>query len=237
MSTERNWKQYQEDVAAYLSALGFETKTDEAISGARGSHNIDVTARYKRAGISLLWIIECKLWKRSVPKEAVLTFQAITADVGADRGLFVAEAGFQKGAVAAATSTNLTLTSLAQLREKSKKELFEIRLRTLDDCAQEYMDRLLALGTTVRYSSNAIERRFPTGLDDSAVIGLTGRLSFMQTSLREAERGHWPAPYLTMSSDIPLFAQDFEEFFQVAEDFLAVVQEALTDLERTAQGS
>jgi hypothetical protein len=117
------WKAYQEEVASYLEQLGFETATDEPIKGARASHNIDVTARTKSAGLSQLWVIECKLWRRPVPKERALTFLGIVSDIGADRGLIFSETGFQAAAIRATSRTNVTLTSLADFRESSAEEL------------------------------------------------------------------------------------------------------------------
>jgi hypothetical protein len=39
------WRVYQDEVSGLLTQLGFATKTDERIQGARGTHDIDVTAR------------------------------------------------------------------------------------------------------------------------------------------------------------------------------------------------
>jgi hypothetical protein len=50
-----DWKQYQREVAAFLSSLGFETKVDETVHGARAEHDIDVTAHSSIAGVNQLW--------------------------------------------------------------------------------------------------------------------------------------------------------------------------------------
>ncbi len=66
-------------------------------------------------GISFAWVVECKNWKTSVPKEKVATLTAILQDVGADRGFLLSETGFQSGALRMAAKANITLTSLADL--------------------------------------------------------------------------------------------------------------------------
>ena len=126
------WKKYQNNVSELLSSLGFETDTDQTIDGARGRHGVDVTARMTIAGIPQLWVVECKLWKRPVPKERALTFLAIVQDVGADRGLLFSESGFQAGAVRAVANTNISLTSIPDFKANVSEELAEIRITTLD---------------------------------------------------------------------------------------------------------
>ena len=113
MPQKPEWADYEDKVASFLLQLGFEVQVNETIQGARAAHDIDVAARTETAGVRQLWVAECKSWKRRVPKERVLTFKGIIEDTGADRGLLFSESGFQAGAIQAAQSTNITLTSLA----------------------------------------------------------------------------------------------------------------------------
>jgi hypothetical protein len=101
MSPKPGWQQYPNALAAFLSQLGFNVRIDEPIQGARAKHKLDVTARMNVACVDQLWVIECKSWKRPVPKERVLTFLGIVDDAGAERGLLFSESGFQTGAVRA----------------------------------------------------------------------------------------------------------------------------------------
>lgn len=98
------WKQYQEAVAKFFRSIGIAADADVTLAGARGTHAVDVVARPTVAGQELLWIIECKLWKRPVPKEKILAVQAIAQDVGADRAYVMAEAGYQSGGFAVRAS-------------------------------------------------------------------------------------------------------------------------------------
>jgi hypothetical protein len=112
-----SWRDYQEEAAAFFRDLGLDATTDESIAGARGTHRVDVAVRTKRVGISQLWIIECKLWRRRVSKDHVSVLSNIVQDVGADRGIMLSESGFQAGAIPLARHSNVTLTSLSELRE------------------------------------------------------------------------------------------------------------------------
>ena len=86
---------------------------EASVKGARADHKIDVWVVFKRFGLETKWVVECKFWNTSaVPIEKVLILKSIVEDVGADRGILISKSGFQSGAIRAAQSTNITLTSL-----------------------------------------------------------------------------------------------------------------------------
>jgi hypothetical protein len=123
-----NWQDYQKAVSAFFQSIGATTSIEAPLKGVRGTHNVDVLVRLKHFGIEVLWIVECKLWKTSVPKEKVLTLQQIVQDVGADRGFLMSESGFQAGTIKSASSSNITLSSLSELHEMAGEELMKLRL-------------------------------------------------------------------------------------------------------------
>ncbi len=90
--------------------------------GARGAHDVDVLVEFTSAGLSVRWIVECKAWKRAIPKERVLVLVGVVEESGADRGLIVAESGLPGGAVRVAQHSNITLTSLDDLRANTEVE-------------------------------------------------------------------------------------------------------------------
>ena len=98
-ANESAWREYQESVAHFFRSLGFDATTDETVVGARAEHAVDVVVRGQLSGIPTVWIVECKAWKRKVPKERVGTLRNIVDDVGADRGFLMAEGGYQPGAL------------------------------------------------------------------------------------------------------------------------------------------
>ena len=104
---------------------------DASLHGARARHALDVLVEFERIGVRHRWVVECKLWKRRVPKERVLILQSVVSDVGADRGFLLSEVGFQSGAVTAARLANITLTNLTDLRENAELDAHEARLRQL----------------------------------------------------------------------------------------------------------
>jgi hypothetical protein len=69
--------------------------------------------------------VECKLWARKVTKLHVAALARIVEDVGADRGILLCEAGFQPGARKLAELSNITLTSLADMRASAAGERAE----------------------------------------------------------------------------------------------------------------
>jgi restriction system protein len=111
-----DWSDYQENTAEFFRNIGLYAMTDETIRGARTSHNVDVVVRSNHLGFDLLWLVECKHWNTPVSKLHVLALREIVSDTGADRGIMMAESGYQSGAVEAANLTNVQLTSLAELR-------------------------------------------------------------------------------------------------------------------------
>ncbi len=128
------WEQYQHDTAELLRELGFTAVVNNSLAEPNGAvHAVDVSARKVLAGIDLLWIVECKLWNKRVPMSVVGTLRTIVNDVGADRGLLMSEQGFQSGAIRQARQKNITLSSLADLRENAAEELLAARVTAAEE--------------------------------------------------------------------------------------------------------
>lgn len=136
------WAEYQERVAHHFRSIGLEAETNATLNGARTSHEIDVVVRTSHVGFDLLWLVECKRWRQRVSKLHVLALREIVSDIGADRGILMAESGHQRGAFEAAHLTNVQLTSLEEVVTTSSEalgraELREIQERT-DRCNERY---------------------------------------------------------------------------------------------------
>src|SRR5262249_32681800 len=128
------WEQYQHQTAELLRELGFTADVNHSLHEPNGAkHAVDVSARRTIAGISLLWVVECKLWNTRVPIEKVAALKGIVDSVGADRGLLMWESGFQSGAVLTARQKNITLSSLADLRANAADELLAARVRAAEE--------------------------------------------------------------------------------------------------------
>ncbi len=100
--------------------------------------------RSHHSGFDATWIVECKHWKSPVSKLHVLALREIVIDTGADRGVLLAESGFQSGAIEAANLTNVRLTSLTVLKDTTKHDVYAMRLRELFDrtekCSEQYWE-------------------------------------------------------------------------------------------------
>ncbi|MFJ8659166.1 restriction endonuclease [Streptomyces sp. NPDC093795] len=219
------WQQYQHEVAATLSQLGFTVQVEERVTGARGEHDVDVTARMASAGVTRLWVIECKRWNRAVPKECILTFSAIVADVGADRGLVFAESGFQAGAIQVARNANLTLTSLADFRESVEREIAVIRVRGLQERITALEDEFQSVWDL---DQEERDRRIAQYVGPPSAFGLSGhsavmapvlaRLSQMKEALNFASFDRWPVAYWPLDSELSIDVKAWEGLLFVIEE-------------------
>lgn len=235
MPPRPRWEEYQDEVSVFLSQMGFDVTVDETIRGARAEHKIDVTARMSIAGLDQCWLIECKSWKRRVPKERVLTFLGVVEDIGADRGLLFSESGFQAGAVYAAQNTNITLTSLADFENNFPAEVSSARAKVLDERIAGLMQAFAAVWDLPECERVAVFAQysgppgFPGLLEGTphAVIGVTARLSQMRQALEDARFNRWPVIYY------PLDHTD-GELFKVSdwEGLIFVVEKTLLACER-----
>lgn len=135
-----NWRDYQEEAAKFFRSLGLEAETDVTVKGVRTEHDVDVLVKSKHAGFEVTWIVECKLWSTKVTKLHVLALREIVSDIGADRGILLAENGFQSGALEACALTNVHLTSLHNVMITASHDIMSMRLR-------EAYDRILECKT------------------------------------------------------------------------------------------
>jgi hypothetical protein len=145
------WHDYQGRAADFFRDLGMDANVDERLKGARGQHDVDVVVRATRAGIEQVWVVECKWWRRAVTKVHVAALAQIVQDVGADRGIILSEKGFQAGAISLASSSNITLTSLAELNESAEAMDLPIRAATL--MGAWALDALGRLGQSLNLSN------------------------------------------------------------------------------------
>lgn len=145
-----SWSDYQEEVATFFRQLGLAAETNVAVPGVRTSHDIDVVVRSEHAGFHVLWVVECKAWKRAITKEKVLALRSIVDDIGADRGFVMAERGYQSGALEAARYANVMLTSLGDLRETLAFEVGMAKLKSLLERAESCRDRYWSISKSHR---------------------------------------------------------------------------------------
>lgn len=168
-----DWNEYQEEIAEFFRSIGLEANTNVIINGVRTSHDVDVVIRSNHVGFDLLWLVECKHWKRPVSKLHVLALREIVSDVGADRGILMAEKGFQRGALEAAQLTNVQLTSLAGLKVTASHALGMAELRIIQERADQCRARYWALSKDIRIKYGLREPVVPMGgYNGTEVLGI-----------------------------------------------------------------
>jgi hypothetical protein len=164
------WSGYQEKTADLFRRLGCTAETSAIVDGARARHAVDVWVTFEHFGISHRWMVECKFWKTSVTKEKILAAQQVAADVGAEKVFVLSETGFQSAAIRSAQHTNLTQTSLEDLRAVTKEELLSLALERSEI-------RLNGLGrriTALYRESDATSFRPDPGVSPGELIELMG---------------------------------------------------------------
>jgi hypothetical protein len=142
--------------------------------------------------------------------------------LGADRGILLSEAGFQAGAIEAATLTNVQLTSLAQLTQSAKLEIYAMRLR-------EFFDRLETCRE--RYWNISKEDRIKTGLrSDVGLPGYSGRemIDYCQDLLSQAMRGRYPI--MLENVHVYVYSHLKREFSDVSE-VVPILEQLISELE------
>lgn len=139
-----DWRDYQEQAAEFFRSLGLEAESDVSIQGARTKHDVDGLVKSHHAGFDVTWIVECKHWKSKISKFHVLALREIVNDTGADRGILLAESGFQSGAMEAANLTNVQVTSLIDVKKSASNAINSMKFRDKFDrlfcCKAAYRD-------------------------------------------------------------------------------------------------
>jgi hypothetical protein len=183
-------RQYEEQAATFFRSLGLQADVEVDIGGARSRHRIDVSVSGRLHAFDVKWVVECKDWKRNVPKEKVLVLQSIVQDVGADRGFLLSEKGFQAGTIRCAQYTNITLTSLQDLRHATRDSIDDLSLAqgTLRFTAGVALFDCITMHITTRYRSH----RF---IDDPEWEHCSGLRSLLEFVLCQSSARNFPIAF------------------------------------------
>jgi restriction system protein len=96
-------------VARILREAGLRVQQKKPLTIAHGTVEIDVFAQDESINPPITMLVECKHWKRPIPKSVVHAFRQVVTDSGANVGLIVSLNGFQVGAESAASLSNIHL--------------------------------------------------------------------------------------------------------------------------------
>jgi restriction system protein len=217
------WKEYQEEAASFFRSLGLEAHTDVAVKGVRTTHDVDVLVKSHHVGFEITWLVECKHWKTRVSKLHVLALREIVADVGADRGILLSEAGFQSGAIEAANLTNVQVTSLAEVSASARNDIYAMRLRELFDRIEECNDRYWDIPKDQRIEYGLRPEVGEWAYSGARIIELCRDL------LSRAIRGLYPFKTEALTA---LVTPGLPEQFNLPEEVVAVVEPLVSELEQ-----
>jgi restriction system protein len=153
----------------------------------------------------------------------VLALREIVADVGADRGILLSEAGFQSGAIEAATLTNVKVTSLAEASISATNDIYSMRLRDLFNRLEDSSDR---------YWDIDKDQRIEHGLrPDVGEWGYSGNraIELARELLSRAFRDRYP---ISLGKLAELVEPNLPAQFHSAEEVFAAVKRLVDELEQ-----
>ncbi|MGQ4620033.1 restriction endonuclease [Nocardia sp. R7R-8] len=224
------WKNYEDETAEFYRSLGLDTRTGEQLVGSRGTHKIDVTVRGLKAGIRFLWIVECKHWRRRVSKEKVAALSAIAQDVGADRGILLSESGFQSGAPRMAQNSNITLTSLSELRLDTESERREYQTSTVRKRCEILQTEVDAIWSNPGWPSDEKEFHFSCPRSQHY---WHAQINVIEESAKQAVGGFWPVRIYIVDFDgdgRSAQACDYPGFIELIDHALGVMEDSVSRL-------
>lgn len=166
MSKDKTWYRFQEEIKKVFIKLGCDAETNVRVQGVRTIHDIDIFVNSKYVGQDIKWIIEAKYWNNKVSKLHVLALRQIVDDIGADKGFIISEKGFQKGAIEAATNSNISLQTFDDLLKISNEtfqyEILKTYSRRLNYILNRYFShsKVLRIKYKLREDPYVFKRKF-----------------------------------------------------------------------------
>lgn len=230
-----DWSMYQEEAADFFRSIGLDATTNAKVKGIRSNHDVDVLVTSRHAGVDFMWIVECKQWMTRVGKLHVMGLRTIVTEVGADRGILLAENGFQSGAAEVAVLTNVHLTSLSEFRVKASDDVFRMRIINLYDRIELCRERYWAIPKNVRRKYGLRQEVNEYGYSGARVI------SFSEDVLRKALRGIYPIESNEnpdpISPHAPLIFKSIEQVAIKLEQLIGELEQKLNDCDKSEMRS
>jgi len=171
-----------------------------------------------------------------MPKEKIEIVKSIASELGVDRAFVLSEKGFQSGAITAAKKTNLTLSSLEDLRENAQREIDAALIEDLDRRAtnvSERISRLHVAKRTRKGTRRTVAFRARPGVESDQQMWMFVRASSVQHAARDARLGKFPTHvgFTTPEEDRPVVARSAADVIQYGQHFLDEAEEWLVEQE------
>jgi hypothetical protein len=223
-----DWREYQEATAELFRSLKCSAEIDKLVQGARAEHKIDVWVAFSKFGFQNRCAVECKYWNSNVTKEKVMVLKSIVDDVGADRGVIISKTGFQSGAIRATAYTNITLTSLEDLKQTVQDDLVQSSLYHLESSVTRLRHELQNLYKVDRPGPNSLVSTPLPGVDGNLVMRATGTLSILELGFDNIRLAKPPYPVTFYDEGNQIIAAPtIESFVENASSLIHDIEEFL----------
>ena len=97
--------------------LNFTIKHNVKFKASDGTYQIDILATYTALGAEMKIIGECKQYKNHINREKVVLLADKVRTLGAQKGILLSTAGFQRGAIQYANEHGIALVQVFDTRE------------------------------------------------------------------------------------------------------------------------
>jgi hypothetical protein len=95
---------------------GLQVTPHEVVPGVDGSYDLDATVRFRWGGLAFLVLVEAKRHKNPIKRELVASLHSKVVSTGAQKGVLLATAPFQRGALKFATAHGIALIEVTEGR-------------------------------------------------------------------------------------------------------------------------
>ena len=137
-NTPDTWEELEEIVTAILCECGMDARRQVRLSTPRGTITVDAYAEETTRGIVQSIVCECKYWKSNIPSAVIREFRTVMQETGAHRGYIISRAGFQRGAVEAAVSTNIELLTFSEFQDIYFEKWIHKRLWDIEEAIGDF---------------------------------------------------------------------------------------------------
>lgn len=226
-----SWKKYQIQAAQLFESVGCKAEIEAKVEGVRGKHEVDVYVTFEQYGINCNWVVECKCWNSNVPKEKVLALQAIVDDLGADRGILISKTGFQSGAIRSAQKSNISLTSLEDLREDLAQDVTRRTVDSLEASLLHTKNQIFDLSKTEKIGEGHWRSSYPDGISGKLAAEYGGKLCILETGFANLKMGKnlYPLKFSECGNKIET-TESIEEFLEAVKNQITICTAWLTSV-------
>jgi hypothetical protein len=157
-----------------------------------------------------------------------MVLKSIVDDVGADRGVIISKTGFQSGAIRATAYTNITLTSLEDLKQTAQDDLIQSSLYHLESWATRIRHELRNLYRVEQPGRNELVSIPLPGVDWKLAMRVGGRLSILAQGFDSIRLAKPPYPVtFDDEGEKIIAAATIEGFVESASSLLQDIQKIL----------